>query len=32
MPKLEARINAMPSPEDVMLPLEMQLILEFCSR
>jgi small subunit ribosomal protein S4 len=32
MPKLQAGINAMPTPEDVMLPIEIQLILEICSR
>jgi small subunit ribosomal protein S4 len=32
MPKLQANISAMPTGEDVMLPIEIQLILEICSR
>jgi small subunit ribosomal protein S4 len=32
MPKLEAEITAMPTSEDVMLPVEIQLVIEFCSR
>ena len=32
MPKLEADIVAMPSGDDVMLPVDIQLIIEFCSR
>lgn len=32
MPKLEAEIIAMPTREDVMIPVEEQLIVEFCSQ
>ncbi|MFW5841428.1 MAG: 30S ribosomal protein S4, partial [Planctomycetota bacterium] len=32
MPKLEAGILAMPTSEDVMLPMDIQLVIEFCSR
>ncbi len=32
MPKLEAEVIAMPTRDDVMIPVEEQLIVEFCGR
>ncbi len=32
LPKMEGEIVSLPTPEDVLIPVEVQLIVEFCSR
>jgi small subunit ribosomal protein S4 len=32
LPKMEGEILALPTREDILIPVEMQLIIEFCSR